>query len=188
MTNDKRSERLLIAEAYPSKPGIIFKSIERKSRYLHWEGISSGKDSLQIVGGRPSVLVGNSMGAYASLLTSADHPEVSRGLVLVNGAGKFEEVKAAVQGLAEAEGAPAIAKEAIKEVQTPWLKTSAFSAYQTAASGPSILLSWRRIGLVLSWIHALWSMEAASISYVHGVELMSYKLCNGVSARIAFWL
>lgn len=72
---------------------------------------------MQIVNGRPSVLVGNSMGAYASLLTSADHPEVSRGLVLVNGAGKFEEVKAAVQGLAEAENAPEIVKEALEAVQ-----------------------------------------------------------------------
>ena len=42
------------------------------------------------------------MGAYASLLTTAEHPEVSRGLVLVNGAGKFEEIKATVEGLAEA--------------------------------------------------------------------------------------
>ncbi len=62
------------------------------------------------------MLVGNSMGAYASLLTTAEHPEVSRGLVLVNGAGKFEEVKAAVEGLAEAGNVPETAKEALQEV------------------------------------------------------------------------
>ena len=57
------------------------------------------------------------MGAYASLLTSAEHPEVSRGLVLVNGAGKFEEVKAAMEGLAEAGSVPEAAKEALQEVR-----------------------------------------------------------------------
>ena len=56
------------------------------------------------------------MGAYASLLTSAEHPEVSRGLVLVNGAGKFEEVKAAIEGIAEGGSLPEAAKEAIQEV------------------------------------------------------------------------
>lgn len=59
--------------------------------------------------------MGNSMGAYASLLTSAEHPEVSRGLVLVNGAGKFEEVKAAVEGLAET-AVPEVTKGAVQEV------------------------------------------------------------------------
>lgn len=65
------------------------------------------------------MLVGNSMGAYASLLTSAEHPEVSRGLVLVNGAGKFEEVKAAVEGIAEAGGQSQTAKEALQDVSSP---------------------------------------------------------------------
>lgn len=54
-----------------------------------------------MLGGRKSVFVGNSMGAYASLLTSATFPDVSRGLVLVNGAGRFDEVKAAVEAAAE---------------------------------------------------------------------------------------
>ena len=61
-------------------------------------------------------MVGNSMGAYASLLTTAEHPEVSRGLVLVNGAGKFEEIKATVEGLAEAGGIPDASRPALQEV------------------------------------------------------------------------
>lgn len=56
------------------------------------------------------------MGAYASLLTSAYHPETVRGLVLVNGAGKFQEVKAALEAEAEAGLESQAAKEAVREV------------------------------------------------------------------------
>ena len=50
---------------------------------------------MQMLGGRKAVFIGNSLGGYASLLTSAKFPSVSSGLVFVNGAGRFEEVKAA---------------------------------------------------------------------------------------------
>lgn len=63
------------------------------------------------------MLVGNSMGAYASLLTSAYYPGVCRGIVLVNGAGRFEEVKATIQAGAAAALDSSPAKEAVEEVR-----------------------------------------------------------------------
>ena len=60
--------------------------------------------------------MGNSLGAYASLLTCAYHPELSKGLVLVNGAGRFEEVKASVEANAEAGLQSDFAKQAVQEV------------------------------------------------------------------------
>lgn len=69
----------------------------------------------EVIGGRPAVMVGNSMGAYASLLTSAYYPAVSRGVVLVNGAGRFEEVKATMEAGAEAAMNSTASKEAFRE-------------------------------------------------------------------------
>ena len=56
------------------------------------------------------------MGAYASLLTSAYYPDVSRGIVLVNGAGRFEEVKAVIEAKTEAALESPSAKEVVREV------------------------------------------------------------------------
>ncbi|KAK9851146.1 hypothetical protein WJX84_012261 [Apatococcus fuscideae] len=56
----------------------------------------------QQVGGKPVVLVGNSLGGYNSLATAAQYPELVRGVVLVNAAGRFEEVKEAVEAPIEA--------------------------------------------------------------------------------------
>ncbi|WP_287129915.1 alpha/beta fold hydrolase [Candidatus Cyanaurora vandensis] len=39
----------------------------------------------------PAVVAGNSLGGYAALCLAADHPELVRGLVLLNGAGPFEK-------------------------------------------------------------------------------------------------
>ena len=96
---------------------------------------------MQVVGGRPSVLVGNSMGAYASLLTSAQHPEVSRGLVLVNGAGKFEEVKAAVEGIAESGAVPEPAKSAVQEVRYSIQSIKTYKAISNAFPCTSMMRS-----------------------------------------------
>jgi pimeloyl-ACP methyl ester carboxylesterase len=46
-------------------------------------------DFITEVIGRPAVLVGNSLGGYASLCVAANHPESVAGLVLLNSAGPF---------------------------------------------------------------------------------------------------
>ena len=71
---------------------------------------------MQRLGGRKTVFVGNSMGAYASLLTSANYPDVAKGLVLVNGAGKFDELKAVVEASAETALPAEPLKESLREV------------------------------------------------------------------------
>ena len=42
---------------------------------------------MQVMGGEPVVLVGNSLGGYNALATAVLHPEVARAVVLVNSAG-----------------------------------------------------------------------------------------------------
>eukprot|EP00884_Botryococcus_braunii_P018020 jgi/Botrbrau1/4901/Bobra.118_1s0015.1 len=56
----------------------------------------------EVVGGEPVVLVGNSLGGYNSLATAVKYPQLVKGVVLLNGAGRFEEVKAAIEQVAEA--------------------------------------------------------------------------------------
>ncbi|MEO0985082.1 MAG: alpha/beta fold hydrolase [Cyanobacteria bacterium J06639_14] len=41
--------------------------------------------------GRPAVIVGNSLGGYASLCLAADYPEAVAGVILLNSAGPFQE-------------------------------------------------------------------------------------------------
>ncbi len=48
-------------------------------------------DFITTVIGRPAVLVGNSIGAYACLLTGATRPESTQGVVLINSVGSFTE-------------------------------------------------------------------------------------------------
>jgi pimeloyl-ACP methyl ester carboxylesterase len=43
--------------------------------------------------GRPTVLVGNSLGGYASLCVAAQRPEAVAGLILINSAGPFTETQ-----------------------------------------------------------------------------------------------
>ncbi|MEO0853494.1 MAG: alpha/beta fold hydrolase [Cyanobacteria bacterium J06648_11] len=51
-------------------------------------------DFIQNVIGRPAILVGNSLGGYASLSTAAMYPEAARGVVLLNSAGPFSNPNA----------------------------------------------------------------------------------------------
>lgn len=46
---------------------------------------------IQEVIGQPVVLAGNSLGGYASLCVGANHPELTRGVVLLNSAGPFSD-------------------------------------------------------------------------------------------------
>jgi pimeloyl-ACP methyl ester carboxylesterase len=46
-------------------------------------------------------MVGNSLGGYNSLATAAKYPELVRGVVLLNGAGRFEEAKVAIERATE---------------------------------------------------------------------------------------
>ncbi len=48
-------------------------------------------DFITEVIGRPSALVGNSLGGYAALCVAANHPESAVGLVLINSAGPFTD-------------------------------------------------------------------------------------------------
>ena len=70
--------------------------------------------------GEPAVVAGNSLGGYASLATAVRYPEAVKGVVLLNAAGRFEEVKAEVQAQVEAvlpsTEAGQGAKEALREV------------------------------------------------------------------------
>ena len=65
------------------------------------------------------MVAGNSLGGYASLATAVRYPEVVKGVVLLNAAGRFEEVKAEAQAQVEA-ALPSTeagqgAKEALRE-------------------------------------------------------------------------
>ncbi len=48
------------------------------------------------------MVAGNSLGGYASLATAVKYPETVKGVVLLNAAGRFEEVKAEAQAQVEA--------------------------------------------------------------------------------------
>jgi pimeloyl-ACP methyl ester carboxylesterase len=54
-------------------------------------------DFITEVVGRKAVLVGNSLGGYASLCVAAQRPEVVAGLVLLNSAGPFSENQASAE-------------------------------------------------------------------------------------------
>ncbi len=61
---------------------------------LHYDGDlwrDQLRDFCREVIGEAVVVVGNSLGGYAALTLAADHPELVRALVLLNGAGPFED-------------------------------------------------------------------------------------------------
>lgn len=75
--------------------------------------------ALQVIG-EPAILAGNSLGGYTSLATAVRYPDTVKGVVLLNAAGRFEEVKAEAQAGVEAAlpntQAGEQAKEALREV------------------------------------------------------------------------
>ena len=76
---------------------------------------------MQVVGGGPVVLVGNSLGGYASLATAVEHPDIVRAVALLNAAGRFEDVKRTTEAIAEAalpDTPPSVAaRAALREVK-----------------------------------------------------------------------
>lgn len=54
-----------------------------------WEDQLS--DFIQEVIGQPVVLAGNSLGGYASLCVGGNHPDLTRGVILLNSAGPFSD-------------------------------------------------------------------------------------------------
>jgi len=54
-------------------------------------------DFIQMVIGRSAVLAGNSLGGYSALCVAAQRPEAVEGLVLLNSAGPFTELKVSSQ-------------------------------------------------------------------------------------------
>jgi pimeloyl-ACP methyl ester carboxylesterase len=75
---------------------------------------------MQVIG-EPAVVAGNSLGGYASLATAVRYPDAVKGVVLLNAAGRFEEVKAEAQAQVEATlpntEAGQEAKAALREVR-----------------------------------------------------------------------
>ncbi|KAK9915016.1 hypothetical protein WJX75_003662 [Coccomyxa subellipsoidea] len=69
----------------------------------------------EVVGGEPVVLVGNSLGGYNCLKASVTSPDLVRGVVLLNSAGRFEEVKAEVEAQVEAALPDSEASDNLKE-------------------------------------------------------------------------
>ncbi|KAA6422970.1 MAG: alpha beta fold family [Trebouxia sp. A1-2] len=51
----------------------------------------------EVVNDGPVVLAGNSLGGYNSLATAARYPDLVKGVVLLNGAGRIEDVQTAVE-------------------------------------------------------------------------------------------
>ncbi len=72
------------------------------------------------------MVAGNSLGGYASLATAVKYPEAVKGVVLLNAAGRFEEVKAEAQAQVEAalpdNPVGQEAKGALREVGTSHLQ------------------------------------------------------------------
>lgn len=66
----------------------------------------------EVVGGEDKVVVaGNSLGGYNALAAAARHPELFRGVVLLNAAGRFENAETAAAPAAETpavEAAPGV--------------------------------------------------------------------------------
>lgn len=77
--------------------------------------------------GAKVVLAGNSLGGYNSLATAANHPDLIRGLVLLNGAGRFEDAAAAAT--------TDVTLEAADERSTENILSSWLSSTVTAVSG-----------------------------------------------------
>ncbi len=78
------------------------------------------RDFCQEIIQAPVIAVGNSLGGYSALAFAADHPELSRGLVLINGAGPFDDAP-------KDEGFRAVISKAIQGFfQQPWASNLLF--------------------------------------------------------------
>jgi len=85
---------------------------------------------LQVVGGEEAVvLVGNSLGGFASLATAGSHPELVRGLVLLNAAGNFDEAEPVeVAPITESATGPALKSAVFLQGFVEWLKRALIGA------------------------------------------------------------
>jgi len=64
------------------------------------------------------VVVGNSLGGYNSLATAAAHPELVRGVVLLNAAGRFDANAGEAAAAPAAEAASEIAQSPLQQIKT----------------------------------------------------------------------
>lgn len=97
-----------------------------------------------------AVLVGNSVGALASLLAQASAPELTRGLVLLNAAGRFEERQPGA-GPAKKQTSDTVMEAADKAEPGPlqWVLQQVAQAMATWAFYSTKL----RIGSILQWVY-----------------------------------
>lgn len=100
--------------------GVRMKRIEQLGRFSVWYNLSFCVLFVQVVGGEPVVLVGNSLGGYNCLKAGVEIPGLVRGVVLLNSAGRFEEIKEEAEAQLEAalpdNKAGESAKELLREV------------------------------------------------------------------------
>lgn len=93
---------------------LCWSALPRRSQVL-----LTGKMA-QVIG-EPAVVAGNSLGGYASLATAVKYPDTVKGVVLLNAAGRFEEVKAEAQAQVKAalpnSGIGQVADSALREVR-----------------------------------------------------------------------
>lgn len=99
---------------------------------------------------RPAVLVGNSVGAFASLLAAAGQPELCRGLVLLNAAGSFEERRPGAEPTRPQIGdVVASAPESSEPGPIQW----AFRQVTGVIAGWAFYTTKLRIESILKWVY-----------------------------------
>lgn len=102
-----------------------------------------------VVGGS-AVLVGNSIGAFASLLAAAFEPDLCRGLVLLNAAGRFEERQPGAEPPKEQVGdLVADAAENADPGPVQWV----FSQIVQAVAAWAFYTTKLRIQPILEWVY-----------------------------------
>jgi len=96
------------------------------------------------------VIVGNSIGGFASLLAAATAPELTRGLVLLNAAGRFEARQPGA-GPAQKQTADAVAEAADNAEPGPlqWL----LQTIARAVAAYAFYTTKLRIGQILEWVY-----------------------------------
>mmetsp|Transcript_137581 Transcript_137581/g.439617 ORF Transcript_137581/g.439617 Transcript_137581/m.439617 type:complete len:423 (-) Transcript_137581:129-1397(-) len=101
---------------------------------------------LQDVVGGPAVLVGNSIGAFVSLIAASSKPEFARALVLLNAAGRFEGGRSGAQ---QVDDSVAAAAEQAEPGPMQWALQQVARTFAAWAFFTTKL----RIGSILEWVY-----------------------------------
>lgn len=108
------------------------------------------EDFLRHVVGRPAVLVGNSVGAFATLLTASLEPSLCRGLVMLNAAGRFEDRQ---PGVAPARQQVGDVVAAAAEQASPGPLQCFLNQVARAVAGWAFWTTKLRIQPILQWVY-----------------------------------